>query len=204
MTNGKIALGITEDYVSLGSHLIHFWKTDEEFESGVRFLRLGVANESEHCVLFGHDETNRRVLEALRKSTPSLDNALSERRLVIVRRDSSASATLANIETLLETAVRNGATAIRYLGILGMGSNPLPGKGANEVVELETNVTALVHRYPCVMVCMYDVNTVSGHLLLASGFATHPLAIWNEKLKQNPYCDTEQATARGNNNEEVA
>jgi hypothetical protein len=194
MTEGKIALGITGDYVALGSHLIHFWKTDEEFESGIRFLRLGIDNEAEHCILFGHDEANQRVLEALRKTARNLDNVLGERRLVVLRRDLSVSATLANIETLFETALRSGATAIRYLGILGKGSDPLPGKGASEVIELETNVTALVHRYPCVMVCMYDVNTVSGHLLLASGFATHPLAVWNDKLKQNPYCDTQQAS----------
>jgi len=36
----KIALGITEDEVPLGSHLIHFWHTDTEFERGVRFLEL--------------------------------------------------------------------------------------------------------------------------------------------------------------------
>jgi hypothetical protein len=38
----KIPLGITDDEVSLGSHLIHFWKTPEEFERGVRFLQLGI------------------------------------------------------------------------------------------------------------------------------------------------------------------
>jgi hypothetical protein len=195
MTDRKITLGITEDYVSLGSHLIHFWKTDAEFESGVRFLRLGIDNEFEQCILFGHDEANQRVLEVLRTTTHNLDKALGERRLIVLRRDASVSATLAKIETLFEAAVRKGATAIRYLGILGMGSDPLPGRGASEVIELETSVTALVHRYPCVMVCMYDVNTVSGHLLLASGFATHPLAVWNDKLKQNPYCDTKQTSA---------
>jgi hypothetical protein len=36
----KIALGITEDEVPFGSHLIHFWHTDTEFERGVRFLEL--------------------------------------------------------------------------------------------------------------------------------------------------------------------
>ena len=30
----KIPLGITDDEVPLGSHLIHFWQTDEEFERG--------------------------------------------------------------------------------------------------------------------------------------------------------------------------
>jgi hypothetical protein len=31
----KIALGITEDEIALGSHLIRFWQNDEEFERGV-------------------------------------------------------------------------------------------------------------------------------------------------------------------------
>ena len=54
----KIALGITDDQVALGSHLIHFWQNEEEFERGVRFLQLGIDNESQYCVLFGHDEAN--------------------------------------------------------------------------------------------------------------------------------------------------
>ena len=45
---GKTALGITEDEVRLGSHLIHFWRTDDEFERGVRFLELGIADESQY------------------------------------------------------------------------------------------------------------------------------------------------------------
>jgi hypothetical protein len=42
---GKIALGITDDEVLLGSHLIHFWHTDDEFERGVRILDLEIAKE---------------------------------------------------------------------------------------------------------------------------------------------------------------
>ncbi|MGA9543753.1 MAG: MEDS domain-containing protein [Candidatus Sulfotelmatobacter sp.] len=202
MTVRKIPLGITADDVALGSHLVHFWKTDDEFESGVRFLQLGIDNQTEYSVLFGHDEANQRVLEILRKTHPNLDHALQQDRLVVLRRDSSASATLAKIKDAFSSAVRKGATAIRYLGNLGIGRDALPGRGAGEVIELETGVTTLVSSYPCVMVCMYDVNTVSGHLLLASGFATHPLAVWNDQLKQNPYCDCEEVSSP--RSEEVA
>jgi hypothetical protein len=195
MSKGKIPLGITEDDVALGSHLLHLWQTDEEFESGVRFLQLGIGNKSEYCVLFGHDEANKRVLETLHKTARDVDSALRERRLVVLRCDASPSATSANIESLFETAIRSGATAIRFLGTLGMSRDPLPGKGLEEVIELERGTTALALRYPCVMVCMYDVNTVSGHLLLASGFATHSLTVWNDELKQNPYCDAEQTSS---------
>jgi hypothetical protein len=43
----EITLGITNDQVALGSHLIHFWQNEEEFERGVRFLQLGIENESQ-------------------------------------------------------------------------------------------------------------------------------------------------------------
>jgi len=147
----KIALGITDDEVRLGSHLIHFWHTDAEFERGVRFLELGIADESEYCVLFGHNEANERVLEILRTRGYGLGRILQERRLVILRRESSASETLAGIDAAFSDAVAKGATAIRYLGNLGMGQAQLPGRGADEIVDLENGATALALRYPCTM-----------------------------------------------------
>jgi len=188
----EITLGITNDRVALGSHLIHFWQNEEEFERGVRFLDLGIANESEYCVLFGHDEANQRVLEILRKTCGDLDPVLREGRLVILRRDSPASATLANIEAAFAAAVRKGATVIRYLGNLGMGQDALPGRGAHEVVVLENGATALGRRYPSVIVCMYDINTLSGWLVLNAGFGTHPLAVCEHVLRQNPYFTPEE------------
>ena len=190
-TPDKIALGITEDDVPLGSHLIHFWHTDAEFERGVRFLELGIADESQCCVLFGHSEANQRVLEILGTRGYDLTRILQERRLVILRRESSASETLAKINAAFSDAVAKGATAIRYLGNLGMGQAPLPGRGVDDVVELESGATALALRYPCVVVCMYDVNTVSGRLVLDGGFGTHPLAVCRGALRRNPYYATE-------------
>jgi hypothetical protein len=32
---------------------------------------------------------------------------------------------------------------------------------------------------------MYDVNTVSGRLVLNAGFGTHDLAVWGRALKEN-------------------
>ena len=183
----EIALGITDDQVALGSHLIHFWQNEEEFERGVRFLELGIENESQYCVLFGHDEANQQVLEILRNRYGDLDRVIREGRLVILRRDGSTSETLANIDAAFAAAVSKGAVAIRYLGNLGMGQAPLPGKGAAEVVELENGATRLGRRYPCVIVCMYDVNTVSGRLVLNAGFGTHPLAVCGRALKENAY-----------------
>jgi hypothetical protein len=102
--------------------------------------------------------------------------------------------TLANIDAAFSNAVGKGATAIRYLGNLGMGQDPLPGRGADEVVELESGATLLALRYPCVIVCMYDVNTVSGRLLLDGGFGTHPLAVCRGALRHNSYYAVEEGS----------
>ena len=37
-----IPLGITNDRVQLGSHLIYFWESDEDFKRGVQFLYPGL------------------------------------------------------------------------------------------------------------------------------------------------------------------
>lgn len=190
----KIPLGITEDEVAVGSHLIHFWRTDEEFERGVRFLGPGIADQSQYCVLFGHDEANQRVLEVLRRKACDVDRAFQEGRLVILLRDSSAAVTLEKIEAAFSVAVGKGATAIRYLGNLGMGQASLPARGAEDVVELESRATILALRYPCVIVCMYDVNTVSGRLLLDGGFGTHPLTVCRGALQANPYHSVEEVS----------
>ena len=187
---GKIALGITDDEVPLGSHLIHFWHTDDEFERGVRFLELGIADESQYCVLFGHDEANQRVLGILHARGYDLTR-IQDDRLVVLRREASASETLAKIDAAFSDAVAKGATAIRYLGNLGMGQAPLPGRGVDEVVELESGATVLADRFPCVIVCMYDINAVSGRLVLDGGFGTHPLTVCRGALRHNPYYATD-------------
>lgn len=188
----KIPLGITDDQVELGTHLVHFWQTQDEFECGVRFLEIGMADKSQYCVLFGHDEANQRVLDILRGKGHDVDRAIREERLVSLRRESSAAATLERIETAFSSAVRRGVTVIRYLGNLGMGQAPLPGRGADEVIELEKGATLLGLRYPCVIVCMYDVNTVSGALLLNGGFGTHSHAVSQQGLRPNSYCPSDQ------------
>jgi len=179
-------LGITSDRVPLGSHLIYFWETEEQFSSGVKFLELGFSS-GEHCVLFGHDEANERALGLLRAKGYNVEGAIRSGTLTVLRRESSASATLGRIEAAFAAALRDGAHVIRYLGNLGMGSAPLPGKGADDVLALEQGATALAHRYPCVIVCMYDVNTVSGRLVLNGGFGQHPLAVCQGALRENPY-----------------
>src|SRR5271157_3964556 len=77
----EIPLGITNDVVDLGSHLIYFWQSDEEFAQGVRFLEPGLLGE-DHCIVFGHDEATERVYRYSRRkgSIPSISRSNAESR----------------------------------------------------------------------------------------------------------------------------
>jgi hypothetical protein len=181
----EIALGIGPDSVPLGSHLIYFWQTTDEFERGVQFLYPGLEG-GDHCVVFGHDEATQRVFHLLDSKGFDVRSLLETRRLILLPRHVNADATLSEIRGVFEAAVNAGAPAIRYLGNLGLGRDPLPG-GIDDVLELEARVTALAEQFPSVVVCMYDVNTLPGRAILKGGFQTHPLAICSDHLVHNPY-----------------
>lgn len=184
--SGQIPCGITHDWVDLGAHLIYFWESDSEFARGVRFLEPGLAGD-DHCVVFGHDEATDRVFRHLEANGFDTASLLRGRRITLLRREASAATTLSDIEDVFKAAVRAGAPAIRYLGNLGFGKRPLPGSGIDDVLELEARATALARRFPAVVVCMYDVNTLPGRLILKGGFQTHPLAVCGDHLRDNPY-----------------
>ena len=184
--SSQIPLGITDDRVDLGSHLIYFWQSDEEFARGVRFLEPGLMGE-DHCVIFGHDEATERVFQLLQAKGFDTESLARQRRITLLRREAPAGTTLSDIEDVFKAAIRAGAPAIRYLGNLGFGEAPLPGEGIEDVLELEARVTGLTKRFPAVVVCMYDVNTLPGRLILKGGFQTHPVAVCGDHLIHNPY-----------------
>ena len=187
----EIEMGISGDRVPLGSHLIYFWENDQDFARGVRFFYPGLG-KGEHCIAFGHDEALEKVQETLRSEGYAPERLQQERQLTILRRQAAAQHTLADISAVLEAAKRAGARAVRFLGNLGIGRDPLPA-GEDDVLQLENQVDALIGRTPCVVVCMYDVRTLPGRLILKGGLEQHRLAVCAEGVHENPYYVAEAA-----------
>lgn len=185
-----IPLGITEDRVRLGSHLIYFWESDQDFKGGVKFLNPGLG-KGDHCIAFGHDEALERVLHALRHDGFDTDQLIRDLQLTILPRRKSAEQTLCDISDVVRAALRAGARAVRFLGNLGMGRDPLPA-GEDDVLDLECRATALISPLPCVIVCMYDVRTLSGKLIFNGGLRSHHLAVCSSGLRENPYYTPDQ------------
>lgn len=181
----EIAVGITDDRVELGSHLIYFWETHDDFARGVRFLYPGLGR-NEHCIIFGHDEALEKVQATLCADGYDPQELISKLKLTVIPRRSDARETISDITDVVRAALRAGASCVRFLGNLGMGTDPLPA-GEDDVLELEAQADALIHGLPCVIVCMYDVRTLSGRLILKGGLETHHLAVCSHGVQKNPY-----------------
>ncbi len=118
-----IPMGITEDRIQLGSHLIYFWESDDDFKRGVKFLNRGLG-QSDHCIVFGHDEAIERVLANLAADGFDTQRLISELQLTVLPRRKSAQHTLSDISDVVQAALQAGARAVRFLGNLGMGRAP--------------------------------------------------------------------------------
>ncbi len=191
----EIPLGISGDRVPLGSHLIYFWESDEDFARAVSFFYPGLGH-NDHCIAFGHDEALEKVQQVLRSHGYDPQKLIADRKLTILRRHARAEVTLSDIDAIVQADIRSGAKMVRFLGNLGMGRDPLPA-GESDVLVLENRVTTMIAQAPCVVVCMYDVRTLSGNMILKGGLETHELAICNEGVRTNPYyvCDEKHSHA---------
>ncbi|MCI0355110.1 MAG: MEDS domain-containing protein [Acidobacteria bacterium] len=189
-----IPLGITAERVPLGSHLVYFWERDEEFARAVRFLEVGL-RAGDGCFVHGHAEANLRVLEILRERGFDTDRLIAEGRVSVFPRDTDAKTTLENMGAAMNAAQRHGAKAIRVLGNLGVGRDPLPA-GEGDVLELEARGTGVIAHLPVVLICMYDVRALPGRLLLKGGIQSHPYTCSSKGIRENPHCLPEETLFR--------
>jgi hypothetical protein len=186
----EMELGITHDRVPHGSHLLYFFENDVEFQAGVRFLMPGIAN-NEHGIIFGHDEAIARVKSVLRAHGFDPEQLIADRKLTVLRRHAAAHITLNDFRDVMDAALRAGASGIRWLGNLGCGRDPLPA-GEDDVAMLEHQASDLISTYPCVIVCMYDVTTLPGTLIMKGGLRQHPVVACMDGIHQNPHCVPER------------
>jgi hypothetical protein len=190
----RVPLGITDDHVDLGSHMVYFWENQTEFERGVRFVEAGLRSR-DLCIVQGHDEAISRSLDVLRSHGFDVGDLLAKNRLLLVRREHAAQRTLTDLAAALEASTRAGAPAIRILGNLGFGRDPLPA-GEDDVIELEARATAVISRFPCVLICMYEVKTLPGRLMMKGGLENHPLTVCSDGLCDNPHYRPEEEVLR--------
>lgn len=180
-----VDIGIRDLRTAVGSHIAYFWEKPEQFREAVQFLRRGVTG-GDHVVVFGHHDANDRVLEVL-ESMGHDPAALKERgQLSVLGPGSSGEHTLEQIGETFQTALDGGASMIRLLGNIGWGRPDWPDE--RDILRFEAQVTEAAASFPCVVVCMYDIESLTGSVVFKGAFCTHPLTIYNNLIRENPMC----------------
>lgn len=179
---GEVRLGIGNAVAARGDHIAYFWENERDFEAGVGFLEAGLGN-GDACFVFGHEQANARILEVLRARGFEVERLIRAKRLYVLDGSPSGQTMLANIGAAFQAALSAGAGTLRLLGNLGWGKPGWPED--NGILDFEARVTEAARQFPCVIVCMYDVHSVSGRVLLKGGFETHPLTLHNLQVCEN-------------------
>ncbi|HWP90604.1 MAG TPA: sigma 54-interacting transcriptional regulator [Thermodesulfobacteriota bacterium] len=180
----SVKLGIKDEHVPLHAHVAYFWETDKEFADAVGFLEAGLLG-TDHCVIFGHDEANQAVFKILRKRGFDVEALQAKRRLTVLRGNSSGDAILQTIAATFEQAIAGGTPLVRLLGNIGWFKHNWPDQ--EDLLAFEAKVTDATKQFPCVVVCMYDMRGLPGHIVHHGGFETHPLIIREDSVHKNPY-----------------
>ena len=82
-------------------------------------------------------------------------------------------------------ALARGVRLIRLLGNIGWNRDGWPNEA--DILEFEARVTGAAKQFPCVVVCMYDVRALPGHIMVHGAYETHPLTFCRNLVRQNTH-----------------
>ncbi|GAC1412108.1 MAG: MEDS domain-containing protein [Gemmatimonadaceae bacterium] len=182
--SGDIALGVRDERVKLGDHIAYFWESERQFEEAVGFLLVGIRN-GDHVVVFGHDDANKKVVALLRRRGIDTDHLQTSERLTLITGGPSGDKMLGNIGETFQRAVDRGCGCIRLLGNIGWSKPGWPDD--IDILAFEAKVTGAAKQFPCVVMCMYDVASLSGTVMVHGAYETHPLTFCGNVLRENPF-----------------
>ena len=181
----SVRLGFRDLTASEGDHIAYFWEFPDEFSEAVSFLVEGL-RQGDHLVVFGHEDANAAVCDVLDRRGSDCEALQSEDRLSVLGAETSGDLMLSRIGETFEKAIQDGAAMIRLLGNIGWGKPGWPDE--EDILRFEAKVTGAAAAFPCVVICMYDANALSGSIVLNGAFGTHPLTIHGNLIRENPVC----------------
>lgn len=181
---GTIDLGLRGEKVKLGDHIAYFWENNTQFEEAVGFLLVGI-RKGDHAVVFGHDDANKKVVDLLRRKGLDTDHLQTSERLTVITGGPSGDRMLGHIGETFQGAVERGSGCIRLLGNIGWSKPGWPDD--LDILAFESKVTGAAKQFPCVVMCMYDVASLSGSIMVHGAYETHPLTFCGNVLRENPF-----------------
>ena len=115
----------------------------------------------------------------------NVEYATKSGRLITLAGDKNSDVILSRIGSHFQQRISQGTKLIRLLGNIGWGRPNWPEEA--EILKFEAKVTDAARQFPCVIVCMYDVRSLSGRVILNGALETHPITIRRNVVRENPH-----------------
>jgi PAS domain S-box-containing protein len=170
-SSDAVDLGIGGWHVPLHSHLACLCETTEHLEQALGFLTAGLRG-SDHCVVAGDAADNQRILGILERQGVEVASCQVSGRLGLVGRGPSALAMLDGVKAGLAAATAAGARIVRLAGIVGWDRERQAPDA--ELFVFESLLSELADSWPCVILCLHEVQSLSDLTVRHGVLETHP------------------------------
>jgi PAS domain S-box-containing protein len=179
-----IDLGIAGWRVPLHSHIACLCETEERFAGELGFAAAGLRG-SDHCLVVGDPADNQRLRRLLAERGLDVASLEAGGRLRFLAGVPSAEAMLSAVTAAVMAALAAGA---RVLRLTGTSFWHREGQAPDaEIFALETRLTELVERWPCVILCMHEARALSGVLAHHGVLETHPTLLAPSGVVPSPF-----------------
>lgn len=180
----EVSLGWNADTLPLGSHVCFYYLNEEMLKRTLAFLRVGLDEPTDFCVIFADQARSGRLLSWLDESYAGDIQPLIDRgKLAVIGGAPTVDDLMTAIATRLDRAIKEGYQRIRFLGFIGWGQPGWPND--RDLLEFEAKVNYAVTAYPAVIICTYGVPSLPGTSLIYGGLQTHPITVLGDVTSRN-------------------
>jgi PAS domain S-box-containing protein len=166
-----VDLGIGGWQVPLHSHIACLCENAENMEEALGFLTAGLRG-SDACVVAGDAADNQRILGILERQGVDVASCRASGRLRLVGRGLSARAMLDEVTAGIRAALAAGARVVRLAGIVGWDSERQAPDA--ELFVFEALLAELAESWPCVILCLHEVQSTRDLTIRHGVLETHP------------------------------
>ncbi len=144
-----------------GEHLCSLYQNDlGRVKLSVPFLAEGL-RDGDVCFLIAAPETQREILASLGEVYRAMDEAVTERRLIVTEGKPTGPEMHAYLEESFVMATRAGNQSLRLVGDMVWALEK--GVAIDDLMEFEMRYNhTLARRFPIVSLCQYDTRAFSG------------------------------------------
>jgi signal transduction histidine kinase len=178
-----VELGIRGVRVPIHSHIAYLWETEQDFVEALGFLEIGLLG-ADFCVVIGDRREHERILGLLQERGVDIAGFKVRKRLSFLKRRPTARKMLQQVAATFEAALAAGAPVVRLLGTVGWGESVTSD---GELLSYEVHLTEIAERFPSVILCLHEAQSLSGLILRHGVLGTHPQTLEEAGILGNPY-----------------